>query len=420
MINFTREDGSVRERALYSYIQKHKTDDSEVQELLNCSGSSILKKYNNYRKKVEESVNTNKSSFIEKIDNFEEATSTSNVILPLGADYTEEDLLKAHGYDPVKWKIVKHQSSKWNSGLNVLISSRITVRLRKPLEGSTSNLIKQINDALELPKVDFSVKTSKTNPQNLLVIPISDLHYGLLSENNTSGNEYNMEIAEQRVKDYVQETVKNVNKSTIDTVLISFGNDFFNCDNTQGATARGTPQDNEASYTTIFDKGVNLGISLVDYLLHTFDKNVKINIIGVQGNHDLQSSHAMTLALYYNYKNNTRVTVDVRSDEKSRYYYTYGNNLIGFGHETKIKECHRIVSSEFKDWSLYKYRTMFLGHLHKEEVLDTGALVVRRLPILSGKSTWTDSMGYMSNPRAQSFVFNYEKGLVNIINCEVE
>lgn len=419
MLNFEREDGSVKERVLYGYVQKHK-DDPEVQKLLNCEGSSIIKKYNNYKNNITSNVDSNKNDYFDKVVDYENNSSTSTVILPVKNNYTEEDLLKAHGYDPLLWKIVKHQSSKWNSGPNVLMASKILVKQRNILEGSPKNIIDKINQSLKLPRIDFTDIKRVSDNKKLLVIPISDLHYGLLSEDNTSGNEYNMEIAERRVKEYVRTTVENINKSSIDTVLISFGNDYFNCDNVQGTTNRGTPQDNEASYTTIFDKGVNLGISLVDYLLQTFDKQVDINVIGVQGNHDLQSSHAMSLALYYNYKNNDRVNVDTYSDEKSRYYYRFGENLIGFGHETKIKECHRIMSSECRDWSNYKYRTMFLGHLHKEEVLDTGALVARRLPILSGRSKWSETQGYDSHPRAQSFVFDRDKGLVNIINVEID
>lgn len=419
MLNFEREDGSVKERVLYGYVQKHK-DDPEVQKLLNCEGSSIIKKYNNYKNNITSNVDSNKNDYFDKVVDYENNSSTSTVILPVKNNYTEEDLLKAHGYDPLLWKIVKHQSSKWNSGPNVLMASKILVKQRNILEGSPKNIIDKINQSLKLPRIDFTDIKRVSDNKKLLVIPISDLHYGLLSEDNTSGNEYNMEIAERRVKEYVKTTVENINKSSIDTVLISFGNDYFNCDNVQGTTNRGTPQDNEASYTTIFDKGVNLGISLVDYLLQIFDKHVDINVIGVQGNHDLQSSHAMSLALYYNYKNNDRVNVDTYSDEKSRYYYRFGENLIGFGHETKIKECHRIMSSECRDWSNYKYRTMFLGHLHKEEVLDTGALVARRLPILSGRSKWSETQGYDSHPRAQSFVFDRDKGLVNIINVEID
>lgn len=418
MLDFTNLDGSIKERALYKYVQYHK-EDPEVQKLLKLEGNSIVKKYITYKNEFLNSKNKDEVTFLNKEENFENNTSTSNIILPNKNNYTEEDLLKAHGYDSSKWKIVKHQSSRWNSGPDVLISSKIYVRPRNPLEGSPETLMRAMDEALKIPKINFDQNSSKKENKNLLVIPISDLHYGLISDEYTSDNVYNMKIAEERLKEYINVTIENINKENIERILITFGNDFFNCDNVQGTTVHGTPQDNEGSYLTIWDKGVNLGISIIDYLLKEFKHSV-IDVIGVQGNHDLQSSHAMTTALYFNYKNESRINVDVRSDEKSRYYYEYGENLIGFGHETKIKECHRIMSSECKDWSNFKYRTMFLGHLHKEEVLDTGALVVRRLPILSGKSTWTDQQGFMSHPRAQSFIFNSKKGLINIINVEID
>lgn len=299
------------------------------------------------------------------------------------------------------------------------MSSKIEVRPRNILEGSPETLLERIDEALKVKSVEFPKIIKKANSsKKLLVFPISDLHYGLLSDSKTSGNVYNMEIAEERLATYIETTLDNVKIGKDDTVLITFGNDFFNCDNVAGTTAHGTPQDNEASYFTVWDRGVALGIKTVDYLLKNTEAN--IHIAAVQGNHDLQSSHAMSAALYFKYKDNKRVLVKVDSDEKSRFYYNFGENLIGFGHETKIKECHRIMSSECKDWSNYKYRTMFLGHLHKEEVLDTGSLVVRRLPILSGKSTWTDQQGYMSSPRAQAFVFDSEKGLINIVNVEID
>lgn len=419
ILNFDRPDGSIKEKSLYTYINKY-PNNPEVIKLLNCPGKSKIEKYKNYKTNIS-NQNINNNDYFDKTVDYETNTSVSTVILPLKNNYTEEDLLKAHGYDPTIWKILRHQSSKWNSGINVLMASKIVVNKRNVLEGSPSSIIERINKSLKLPRIDFSKNNKKLrNSSKLLVIPISDLHYGLLAEENTSGNDYNMQIAEDRLKDYIQTTIDNININTIDKVLISFGNDYFNCDNVQGTTNRGTPQDNEKSFTTIFDKGVNLGISIVDYLLKIFDKHTQIDVVGVQGNHDLQSSHAMSLALYYNYKDETRVNVDVYSDEKSRYYYNFGENLIGFGHETKAKECHRIMSSECKDWSDYKYRTMFLGHLHKEEVLDTGALVVRRLPILSGRSTWSETQGYDSHPRAQSFIFDSNKGLTNIINVEIE
>lgn len=415
MLDFRRDDGSIKDKSLYTYVKKH-ADDPEVKQIFSFPGTSVIAKYKAYLKSFD-GLSANEIDVQDQGFDYENKEGYSSAILNFDKNLTEEELLKQHGYDVTKWKITKHQCSKWNSGLRTLMASKIYVKPRNILEGSPTTIMESINKALGIKPRPFESKKAAPGSK-LLVLPISDLHYGLISEDNTSDNVYNMEIAEERLKHYISFTLENVKLNPKDVILITFGNDFFNCDNVAGTTAHGTPQDNEASYFSIFDKGVNLGVSVVDYLLKNTE--CKIYIASVQGNHDLQSSHAMSLALYFNYKDNKRVTVDVRSDEKSRFYYNFGNNLLGFGHETKIKECHRIMSSECADWSNYKYRTMFLGHLHKEEVLDTGALVVRRLPILSGKSTWTDSQGYMSHPRAQSFVFDSEKGLVNTINVEVE
>lgn len=414
MINFRRADGTIRDRRLYEYVKRHKND-AEVIKMLSLPGSSIIEKYKNYLDSniaTEEKLGVTSQEF-----DYDNQTGVSNAVLTFDEKLTEAELLKQHGYDPLKWRVSKHQSSKWNCGSKILLSSKIFVKPRNILEGDKTQVLDSINKALQIPPIDFSKKIN-ANGNKLLVLPISDLHYGLIADENTSDNVYNMQIAEDRLKTFVNTAIDNIKLNFNDTILITFGNDFFNCDNVAGTTAHGTPQDNEAAYFSVFDKGVNLGVSIIDFLL----KNTPcyIAVASVQGNHDLQSSHAMSIALYYNYKDNARVTVDVHSDERARFYFPFGENLLGFGHETNIKECHRIMSSECKDWSSYKYRTMFLGHLHKEEVLDTGALVVRRLPILSGKSTWTDSMGYVAHPRAQAFVFDCNKGLTNTINVEIE
>lgn len=415
MLDFRNPDGTIKKN-LYKFVSKHQ-DDPEVLKILSNPGATLKEKYMQYLSgnSMETSLSGNEVS---QTFNYESGESSSSKILDVSKSLTEEELLKQHGYDVEKWKIVKHQCSKWDSGDTTLMASKIFVKPRNILEGSPGNILKTFNKALNLKPLDWKNRKVQ-NSEKLLVLPISDLHYGLLSDSFTSDNVYNMKIAEDRIWEYISTTLENTKLSSKDEILITFGNDFFNCDNVHGTTVHDTPQDNEASYLTVWDKGVRLGISVIDTLLKLTPCS-KITVANVQGNHDLQSSHAMLVALYYKYSKEERVFVNYESDEKSRFYFRFGNNLLGFGHETKIKECHRIMSSECRDWSDYSYRTMFLGHLHSEEVLDTGALVIRRLPVLSGKSIWTDSKGYMSHPRAQAFVFDRNKGLVNTINVEIE
>ena len=420
MLDFRKADGTINAKKFYIYIANHR-DEPEVRKILNMPAGSAIAKYRMY-------LEANLNGAVPEIDapssqefNFETGESTSSKVIQADKALNEEDLLKQHGYDPEKWKITKHQCSKWQSGVNTLYSSKIFVRPRNILENSPDRLLKAIDKALGYKPIPIGKGTGLTTPrlagEKLLVLPIADLHFGLLAEAETSGNLYNMELAEKRLREFVQTTADSVTLSKDDVILVTFGNDYFNCDNPQGTTTKGTPQDNEASHMTVWDKGVNLGISIIEYLLEKLPCN--INVANVQGNHDLQSSHAMLAALYYNYKDSKRVEVFLTSDEKARFYYRWGENLIGFGHETPIKQCHQLMSSECDDWSAHKYKTMFLGHLHQEEVVDTGKVVARRLPTLSGNSKWATTEGYVTHTRAQAFVFDFEKGLQNIINVEV-
>ena len=49
MLNFKRDDGSLKERSIYNYVKAHKTDPDVVQ-ILSFPGSSVVEKYKNYLK----------------------------------------------------------------------------------------------------------------------------------------------------------------------------------------------------------------------------------------------------------------------------------------------------------------------------------------------------------------------------------
>lgn len=411
-------DGKLK-RTFYNYITAHPNDPAVIEiKKLATNGKSLAQAYREYMQNVKYQEDTEEVA--QQEFDFENNVGFSSKILDASKTLTEDELLKQHGYEPKDWKITKHQCSKWNSGNKILMSSKIFVRPRNILESSPEALMKRIDKALKLvPKNIEIVRHERPEKSKLLVLPIADLHYGLIADTATSGNCYNMETAEYRLKKYIFDAVEKANLSSDSSILITFGNDYFNCDNPAGTTAHGTPQDNEASYFTVWDKGVQLAISIVDYLKDSTAKEVPIFVASVQGNHDLQSSHALLLALHYKYLNSDKVFVVTESDESARWYFSFGKNLLGFAHDAKIQDCHRMMSSECENWSKCDYRTMFLAHLHKEEVLDTGALVVRRVPTLSGNSTWATGKGFVTSPRGQAFIFNKSYGLEEIINITI-
>lgn len=342
----------------------------------------------------------------------------SSQILTTNSAQDENSLLKEHGFNPLEWRVVKAKHSMWDNGARDLYASSIQVAKRDFSDLPEKKMFDRINEAVNFKPSKFSIYPQVKGDKKVLVIPIADFHYGLLSDTSTTGNEYNMEIAEERLTSFISSIVLKYKNENLDDIIFTIGNDFFNADNIIGTTTKGTPQTQEAPYFNIFDSGVKLVVNTIETLKSITNH---IFIAAVQGNHDKQTSHALLAALYYKYQNDKDVTVDMSSDKKARFYIPYGKCLFGFGHETKLKECPRLMSSESNDWSYAKYKTFFIAHLHHEESNDIGSVTIRRVPTMSGYSEWSNSCGYVGvSSHAQTYLFSSERGLIELFNVELD
>lgn len=372
-------------------------------------------------------VEDGKPKVISQEKDFEHNKVESSIITTLGSNAKESDLLKEHGLDPNLWKIVKIKHSIWQQnskkdGLKDLYASKIEAEPRTLVDLNEEQLTKKLNEIIKFKPIPLP--TIKRDSNNTVIIPIADLHFGLLAAESTTGNKYNMAIAEARV-DYFLKMLKNeFNKRNwfkVSNVIITLGNDFFNADNLVGTTTRGTPQDQECNYFDIFDRGVKLAVKIIETVKDMLPHTERIDVCNVQSNHDKVTSNALVQCLYYKYQNDSKIKIHPETGKKPRFYLKAGNNLFGFSHETKIQDCARLMSSEAsEDWSVCRYKTFFIAHLHHEEVAEYGPVVVRRLPILSGMSNWTNDMGFVGNiPRSQVFIFDNTRGLTDVVNINI-
>jgi len=96
-------------------------------------------------------------------------------------------------------------------------------------------------------KVDIKPLQYKQNGK-LLALPIADFHLNLLSDKLSTGNDYNMEIAEELFFHVINDVIDRVGNKSYEKVLFVVGNDFVNADNLSGTTTHGTPQDNSGSW----------------------------------------------------------------------------------------------------------------------------------------------------------------------------
>ena len=117
------------------------------------------------------------------------------------------------------------------------------------------------------------------------------------------------------------------------------------------------------------------------------------------------------------YRNDKNVTVD--GSPLFRKYYRFGNTLLNFAHDMKVKDALELVTSEAKQhWSDCTHIISMLAHLHQDmEYAKQGYLEVRRLPTISGWSRWSNNSGYIQSERKnQTFIINKDKGIMDILN----
>jgi len=350
-----------------------------------------------------------------------DGSQTSDKLLQMSETESKdpEYLLNAHGYDVLAWDLVSARNNIWNvyskqDGIQTLYSSKIVV---KPVSEYVWNAeaIAKLFDGLQSRNVQKQNIMPQQYEKNgrILVVPIADLHYNLLSDAFVTGNEYNVEIAERSYRTVIEDVISRNQNKTFEKVVFVVGNDFVNADNLNNTTTKGTPQDCQMSWFSVLER-------LRDLLVYGIDRLASIapvDIVYVPSNHDLHTMFGMMLLIKAWYRNDDRISVD--GSPLPRKYYRFGNTLLVFSHDMKVKNALQTITTEGKThWGDCTHIICMLAHLHQAMIYDKqGYLEVWRLPTVSGWSRWTNSAGYVqSDKKNQAFVVDSDRGIIDIFN----
>lgn len=355
----------------------------------------------------------------------------SSIICKLSDEQMKDPdyILKVHGYDSNAWELVSSKQTIWNNKIDSqLYSSKISVKPRKGFNWSEEN-IKKIFKKLEPYTDKFICVDSleignplnkyKTEKDKMLLIGVADLHYGLLAKDNLS-EEYNMKIAKERFNKIIDDVIERKSQDkSIEKVTLLIGNDFLSADNLQGTTSRHfTQQDQETNWYEIIESATEMLVEIIDKLRICFPQ---IEVINVKGNHDEMSTFGIMQTLNAYYRHSEQVKINTNS--KFRQYLRYGTNLIGMSHNERIQDVSKIMAAETgTDWGECNYKLYLMGHLHKLQLLeDDYGVDIRRLPSVVGASAWTAQQGYTgTNKMSQTFVFDKNKGLIEVMSTIIE
>lgn len=308
----------------------------------------------------------------------------------------------------------------WDTKKNKKYS--IKVRLRKKKEVFDAEKFKrELVESVNLVSPYTPRREYVSSGNHCLEINIFDLHLSLLTWEGETGENYDNKIAQERFFSAIERFIAHAQTYGIDQILFPFGNDFFNSDSDYPypTTTNGTPMDNDLRWQKSFKLGREMIINAVNRL----SEIAPVALLGVPDNHAHQKTFYLGDVLDVRYENDENVTVD--NLPKTRKYFKYGKNLIGFEHGKDVPESRLLMLMPQEEpllWAETKYREWHRGHFHSTKKTftmkegDTQGISIHYMKSLKGKDAYEYSRGYESIGGAEAFIWHKTDGKIASFN----
>ena len=268
-----------------------------------------------------------------------------------------------------------------------------------------------LSDLANLPNKPTTVYRQRPveDESYLLIVDPADIHCGKLALSFETGEEYNNQIAVQRVKEGVEGIIEKVKGFPIDKVLFIGGNDILHIDTPKRTTTSGTPQDTDGMWHSNFLIAKELYIDVLKRLLEVSDVHFVFN----PSNHDFTHGFFLADVIKTYFRDCRNITFDC--DLTHRKYFKYFNNLIGTSHGdgAKTQDLPLLMAQESKDWSDTKHRYIYTHHVHHKTAKDFIGVTVESLRSPSSADGWHSRNGYQHAPKAiEGFLHSKEHGQI--------
>ncbi len=197
------------------------------------------------------------------------------------------------------------------------------------------------------------------------VLNLFDAHIDKLAYTGKGGYWEAKANAEYLIKqaNYLLDDIHSYNP---ERVVLPIGNDFFNTNDADPSTKKGTPQ----PYTMHWEDAFKLGVWFYRTLINHIKEFTNVHIINIPGNHDKDKSFYLGEVIKALYENDDQVTMNLNKD-KRKYFFMH-KVLLGFGHgdieKRRIKDLPTAMATECpQKWGRSNYKTWILGDIHHKE-----------------------------------------------------
>lgn len=412
-------------------------------ELQRFSELTMIRKCRNVREKIdrrgdqppqetlihEESVQTGASPeniSAEPLHRYKNGIVESICLIELwdGEDLTPEKLLAFHKLDPDKWTVISYTTNIWhamtgkdlNNERRQMYQSKVVARPKA--DGISLEEIDRHFALLDRTYTPPVIRAPRAQGHMMAEVNIADLHLGRLSWHGDTSCNYDHRIARDMFSAIVSEVYHELKGKPLEYITFVWSNDFFNSDTVLKTTTNGTPQDTDIRWQKLFNIGTEMLVDAITMLSGL----APVRTFYTASNHDKMTSyHAIKYLEAWFRKDKD---IDINTDAKARKYQLYGNTLLGYAHGAAEKPARlaSMMPNEARAlWGNAVTREMHAAHLHSEHAIEeVNGVIVRRISSPTASDTWTDEAGFGTAVRkAQTFLYERERGLLQIINTPV-
>lgn len=415
-----------------------------------------MKSISNYRYNIKKKMKDLEREISREIDNYQDAqgkesfyTDTRGDSMSISSKSTRiktvEQALEKAEVDLSIWEVDRVQVNSWEVGrkniqsnieyngkekfgtekdsgkFNVQELWQVKVWLKKKTRSILKEALESLTRELRNNPVSIYNKAPEKSSyrDHLLEVSLFDFHFAKQCVNG-EGLEFSRELYPKTI-----ETILNrVQREKIERILLPIGNDFFHVNGFNKTTQKGTPQDLDGDFFTMYKEGCASVLEGINLLRSV----APVDVIWVPGNHDFETS--FFLCSYLDAFFHKDVYIDIDTRPIPRKYYHYGVNLLGFTHGNE--EAHRDLPSimMYENKESLKGKETFewhIGHKHKKNEtrfnagVTHGNVYIRVLPSLCGTDYWHFKKGYVGGQRtSESYLWSKEFGYSSHISSSLK
>lgn len=326
-----------------------------------------------------------------------------------------DELLKAHGYNPLNFELINVKSNYWtglskDDGQIVNFQSKITLRQKTSQSELTKEDILDIVANFKPIERDFKLRQVNTNGKEKLALEVSfsDIHIGSFSWHQEVGKDYDLKIAIDKIKKVVEEAKEIIELYPIEKLYLTFLGDFVHIDTVDSTTTKGTRVDSDSRPKKILQKSQEVLIYIIDELC----QGIETELYWIEGNHSRLLEYSIFMSLPFIFSKNKHINFHV--EPISRKAFMYKGNLIGLTHgEVKNNEQFLWLQNEFKElWGQSNYAEIHSGHLHQEiETSEKGGIIQRTNPTIKEQDLYEFENGWKSYKAVVAYLWSEKENL---------